>query len=89
MFVQIYSRFEGSKGGLFVAQPVDYILELDEGKMPEPMLNIRSEEAQALMDSLWDAGLRPTAGSGSAGAMDATLRHLEDMRYLVFKGERK
>lgn len=41
--------------------------------------------AQDLIDQLWQAGLRPTEGSGSAGSLAATERHLEDMRTLVFK----
>lgn len=45
-------------------------------------LNMHS--AQQLMDSLWDCGLRPTDGSGSAGAMLATQRHLEDMKRIAF-----
>jgi hypothetical protein len=39
---------------------------------------------QSLMDMLWDCGFRPSEGSGSAGAMAATKKHLEDMRTLVF-----
>jgi len=42
-------------------------------------------EAQALMDRLWSAGLRPTEGAGSAGALAAVQHHLEDMRSLVFQ----
>lgn len=41
--------------------------------------------AQRLMDDLWAAGVRPTEGSGSAGALAATQKHLEDMRTLVFR----
>jgi len=41
-------------------------------------------EAQTLMDDLWTAGLRPTEGTGSAGSLAATERHLQDMRTLVF-----
>jgi len=52
---------------------------------PEPSLRLRLDEAQQLIDELWRAGLRPTEGSGSAGAMAAVERHLEDMRTLVFK----
>jgi hypothetical protein len=48
-------------------------------------MSLEPSEAQNLMDSLWDAGLRPSEGSGSAGAMAATQKHLEDMRTLVFK----
>ena len=45
---------------------------------------ITMTEAQALMDSLWDCGLRPTEGSGSAGAFTAQGAHLSDLRKLVF-----
>lgn len=41
---------------------------------------------QQLIDELWRCGLRPTEGTGSAGAMAAVERHLEDMRRLAFKG---
>ncbi len=46
---------------------------------------LTDEAAQQLMDELWRCGLRPTEGSGSAGSLAATERHLEDMRALVFK----
>jgi len=49
------------------------------------------EDAQSMMDNLWELGFRPTEGKGSAGSLAATERHLEDMRTLVFnllkKGE--
>lgn len=45
--------------------------------------------AQVLMDDLWQCGIRPTEGVGSAGAFAAQGRHLEDMRALVFKKEPK
>jgi hypothetical protein len=37
------------------------------------------------MDQLWQCGLRPSEGTGSAGSLAATQRHLEDMRALVFQ----
>ena len=43
--------------------------------------------AQLLMDDLWNCGLRPSEGTGSAGALRATEKHLEDMRRLVFNGK--
>ena len=46
-------------------------------------LSISLEAAQTLMDDLWACGVRPTEGKGSAGALSATERHLEDMRTLV------
>lgn len=50
-----------------------------------PLITLRQNEAQQLMDSLWDCGLRPSEGSGSAGQMAATQRHLEDFRKIAFK----
>lgn len=39
-----------------------------------------SVDAQNLMDSLWDAGIRPAQAKGSAGQMAAVNEHLKDMR---------
>lgn len=58
-------------------------------KCSEPVLMLLQEETQRLMDELWRAGFRPTEGTGSAGSLAATERHLEDMRALVFKTEPK
>jgi len=52
-------------------------------------LRLSDENAQQLMDALWNIGVRPTEGAGSAGSLAATIRHLEDMRALVFKKESK
>lgn len=48
-------------------------------------LRLEQEEAQHLMDALWDSGIKPSEGTGSAGALLATQKHLEDMRRLVLK----
>jgi len=45
---------------------------------------LRTQQAQTLMDDLWNAGLRPSEGSGSAGAMAAVQQHLADMRKIAF-----
>lgn len=55
-----------------------------EGQTVAPTMTITNQAAQSLMDELWHAGLRPSEGSGSAGSLKATERHLEDMRTLVF-----
>lgn len=57
----------------------------DEAVAYEPSFVLGNTAAQALMDDLWHCGLRPTEGTGSAGALAAVQRHLEDMRTLVFK----
>lgn len=56
---------------------------LVEGSAIYPFCSLSPEEAQILIDTLWDCGVRPTAGAGSAGAMLATQAHLGDMRKLV------
>lgn len=60
-----------------------------DGTALEPTISMPKELAQRLMDELWQCGLRPSEGTGSAGAMAATQRHLEDMRTLVFKPGQK
>lgn len=57
----------------------------DEGMIPPESFSLSTGDAQAFMDELWRVGLRPTEGSGSAGSLAATERHLQDMRALVFK----
>jgi hypothetical protein len=52
---------------------------------PAPSLHLDLSAAQQLMDELWQCGLRPTEGTGSAGAFAAQGKHLEDMRKLVFE----
>lgn len=59
-------------------------LELGETPPVSPFV-LRESEAQRLMDELWLAGLRPSEGTGSAGALAATQAHLEDMRRLVWE----
>lgn len=56
----------------------------DDGVTPTtPLLRLDYALAQRLMDELWKCGLRPKEGTGSAGAMAATERHLADLQRLV------
>lgn len=73
--------------GEATAEPI-VMKQRDPNLMLEPSLSLEPEAAQTLMDDLWNCGIRPTEGTGSAGALAATQRHLEDMRKLVFN-ERK
>jgi hypothetical protein len=66
-----------------IGKPIEMV-PVDRERHSPPTLSLKSEAAQSLMDSLWHAGLRPTEGTGSAGALAATQRHLDDMRALVF-----
>jgi hypothetical protein len=73
------------KSGSIVAQPAMFVERPeDSGEVILPMLNISMEEGQRLMDELWGCGLRPTEGSGSAGSLASTERHLKDMQAIAF-----
>lgn len=74
------------EGKRLVGRPLEYDAIVSDGRPISPAIRMEKEAAQRLMDSLWDCGLRPSEGTGSAGAMAATQRHLEDMRTLVFDG---
>lgn len=52
-----------------------------------PTFTLSINQAQQFMDELWSLGLRPTEGSGSAGSLAATERHLADVRALLFAKE--
>ena len=77
--IQLYIWNNGA-----VCQSMNFV-QLEEGAYAPPAATITVEESQVLMDSLWDCGIRPTEGNGSAGAMRATEKHLEDMRVIAFK----
>lgn len=76
---------EGSAGETFTWQPSHFF----EDDRDRPSIDLEETQSQFLMDRLWECGLRPTEGSGSAGSLAATQRHLEDMRTLVFEGKSK
>jgi len=68
-----------------VATSITFI-EVDESAVREdPLLNLRMEDAQQLMDELYHVGVRPSQAAGSAGQLDAVKYHLEDMRTLALK----
>lgn len=73
------------------AQPFQFkeLTKEDEGRELTPAFGMQDEQAQQFMDELWRVGFRPTEGSGSAGSLAATERHLADMRALVFKQQPK
>ena len=56
----------------------------DEGAIVDPFMVMSLETAQLLMDELWNCGLRPSEGTGSAGSLAATERHLKDMKTIAF-----
>ena len=83
----LISRNQPRNGGIFVAEPLIF-KPIERFEIPEPQLELNDSEAQSLMDQLWQCGIRPTEGTGSAGAMAATQAHLADLRKLVFEDAR-
>jgi hypothetical protein len=72
-----------------IAQPVTMETITEDnfaGQHHAPFLSLTMHAAQLLMDELWHCGLRPTEGTGSAGSLAATERHLDDMRKIALKG---
>ena len=72
-----------SDGSLSAAKHVE-MTHVDEGAVVDPFMVMPLETAQLLMDELWDCGLRPSEGTGSAGSLAATERHLKDMKTIAF-----
>jgi len=67
-----------------IAEPLTFKEEANDGQEVAPFLSLGPDEWQALMDEMWRAGVRPTAGAGTASEASATQRHLDDMRKLAF-----
>lgn len=80
--IQLFAYQSGS-GGHYAAKKLE-LVQHEQNSAIEPFIDIDKEEAQVLMDDLWDAGVRPTEGSGSAGAMKAVQDHLADMKRIAF-----
>lgn len=82
--VDLFGYEKRESGMVDVIQQVS-IKSFDQNELTDsiPMMSIDIEDAQRLVDALWDAGLRPSEGTGSAGSLAKTEAHLSDMRALV------
>jgi hypothetical protein len=54
------------------------------GVKPKPTFQLDEYAAQALMNELWNAGLRPSDGTGNSGQLGAVENHLSDLRTIAF-----
>lgn len=79
--IHFVQRMDGGRIATLKAATVEVREESE--AITEPALSITNDEAQQLMDELWRCGLRPTEGTGSAGSLAATERHLSDMRNIT------
>jgi hypothetical protein len=82
--ISLYARQRTEGVGVVVAEPME-MRQHSEMTVIEPFIRIEIQQAQQLMDELWQCGLRPTEGAGSAGSLRATEMHLDDMRVIAFK----
>lgn len=83
--------FDNGPNSRSVAKPMELIFEkVEDGKEYEPSLRIpdylASSFLKAVAAALDENGVRPPSVDRIEGEMEATRRHLEDMRKLVFKG---
>lgn len=89
--IRVFNR-EFRRMGLFIRKElvgVEFEGELtwksvEEGLDVKPCMRLTETAAQQLMDDLWTCGIRPTEGSGSAGALAAVQNHLEDFKTLLY-----
>ena len=81
--INLYLNKPNANGDFFSVTDVT-IKTVKRGELIQPLTNIGSDVAQVLMDDLWNCGIRPTEGSGSAGSLAAVEKHLEDMRKISF-----
>lgn len=74
---------------MWIAKPLEFVEHKEGEASGPPLISLSMTAAQHLMDRLWICGLRPSEGTGSAGALAAVERHLDDMRRLVFDDGRQ
>ena len=67
-----------------VAQQLEFKEQISRFQEAPSFLELDKTSAQVLMDDLWQCGLRPSEGTGSAGQLAATQKHLSDLHKIVF-----
>lgn len=80
------SQRQEDEGKLAIVMPVNLELKIFDmaiGELPGPMLSLEKEDAQRLLDALFDAGFRPSGETDKESQLGAVLKHLADMRALV------
>ena len=82
--ISLFIAHRSDDGAMYVAKPAEFE-RLEPGyASSNPILSLSIEDAQLIIDELWNVGLRPSEGTGSAGALAASERHLADMRAIAF-----
>ena len=50
---------------------------------PNAPIELSEDDAQSLMDALWEVGVKPSGGEGHTAHIRSLNKHLEDMRKIV------
>jgi len=87
--INLYVRVTGQDGSHSFGRPLTLEVIPEGSAVWEPTMRIDKSDAQQFMDELWRIGLRPSEGSGSAGSLAATERHLADMKVIAMGALRK
>jgi hypothetical protein len=61
------------------------LIQSQENESFDPLFTLSKNQAQGLMNELWNAGIRPTDDVDNKGELKATKMHLEDMRKIASK----
>lgn len=77
--VGIYIRLEGRD-----VRGFELADQREAGMYVAPAVHLDRAAAQALANSLWEAGIRPAQGQQSEGLVSAQSAHLADMRHIAF-----
>ena len=81
---KIEFAFMERRGEHYSAADSLHMITHDEDMMTPSFCTLDVDQAQLLMDDLWNCGLRPSEGSGSARSMKATQNHLADLKKILF-----
>jgi len=77
-----YSVYAGDGDKVFTSLAIS-TEPMEEGTAYGPCTILTDEQAQKLLQALWEAGLRPNNGESSLAHVEAMKYHLEDLRRLV------
>ena len=68
-----------------IAENVEFTKEINPvSRIDNCSFELDNEDAQILMDNLWNCGLRPTQGRQSEGLASAQSANLKDLRTVLF-----
>lgn len=71
--------------GEYIPEPLKMVKRKPEdfGSTFEPLIRLNDTEAQALMDTLWVAGLRPSCRGSDSSIVEAKDANLRDLRAVL------